>query len=174
MNYPDLFGYLDKNNIWYDVVVDGKKIENEHDIVNLGLPLGRVAKSLVLVCGKYSGSEKGLLTIIPSNRKLDYKKVRERLKGYVNYHAPCGHSSYISDDIRPATPVEVLEYSGYPVGSVPPINHRDIHTHMLDRKLMEFKTVLTGSGFPDKLIELKIEDIIRLCNPDIYDISGAI
>lgn len=174
MSKRDLFGYLEDNHVWYNVIIDGEQVETGQDIVRLGLPLDRVAKSLVFVCESSSRKELGLLAILPSNRRFSYRRVRERLQGYAGYHAPCGHSWYLTGNVRVATPEEVLEYSGYPVGAVPTLYHQNISIRFLDRTLTRFKRVLTGSGLPDKLIELNVEDIIRLCKPDIYDISESI
>lgn len=147
--YLDLLGYLDGQNVYYDIVVDGSNIRDLNAVLRLGLPPERVVKSLILK------SRHGVLVAsIPMNSRLDIEKVRSVLGSGVGF----------------ANPSEISDY-GYEIGAVPPLYHRGIGMYLLDKRLATYPKVLSGSGHTDKLIELNVEDIIRLSRPKIVDIS---
>ncbi len=109
----------------------------------------RVVKSLILKSGRDI-----VVASIPMNSRLNLDKVRFALGS---------GAGFVSRS-------EIPNY-GYEVGAVPPIYHRGVDTYLLDRRLAVHRKVLSGSGYTDKLIELKFEDIVRLSNPIISDIS---
>ncbi len=66
---------------------------------------------------------------------------------------------------------EAEKYSGYPPGGTPPVHHSNIVKVVLDSELMRFDTIYGGGGSRDKLIELKVEDMRKLINEIVSDIS---
>ena len=149
LDYLDLLGYLTERGVQYDVIVNGTSIKTLDDILRLQLAPERVVKSLLLK-SKYGT----LVASIPMSGRLNIGKVRGILGTGVGF----------------AGASEIPNY-GYEVGAVPPMYHRDVSMYLFDKKLTNYPRVLSGSGYTDKLIELNVEDIVKLSRPKICDIS---
>jgi prolyl-tRNA editing enzyme YbaK/EbsC (Cys-tRNA(Pro) deacylase) len=77
------------------------------------VPEKMIIKSLVLMDS--SGSP--FIAILQANKKASFKKLKKLLN---------------VKDVRLATPEEVKRYSGYEIGAVPPIYHKDIDRVIVD------------------------------------------
>jgi prolyl-tRNA editing enzyme YbaK/EbsC (Cys-tRNA(Pro) deacylase) len=73
-------------------------------------------------------------------------------------------------DVRLANEEEVLAFSGYPVGGVPPFNQ--LQRVLLDPKVLENPTAIVGGGDISKLLELQTKDIVEFVKPTVADITG--
>jgi len=112
------------------------------------IPADRIIKSIVLV----GSDKKPILAILPARSRISYKKIKTLLR---------------VKDVRLAQPDEVLEYSGYPVGGVPPFNKID--RILLDPTVQRNERSIAGGGDPDKLVELETRDILEFLDPIIAD-----
>ena len=115
------------------------------------VPADKIIKSIVMM----GSDEEPILAILPANNKISYKKIKTLLR---------------IKDVRLAQPGEVLEYSGYPVGGVPPFNR--ITRILLDPSVQRNTKSIAGGGDPDKLVELETKDIIEVLDPLIADFSA--
>jgi prolyl-tRNA editing enzyme YbaK/EbsC (Cys-tRNA(Pro) deacylase) len=66
---------------------------------------------------------------------------------------------------------ETESVSGYPPGATPSVHHKTPMTVVLDRDLLTHETIFCGGGSRDKLVELRTQDILRLNNAVVADIS---
>jgi prolyl-tRNA editing enzyme YbaK/EbsC (Cys-tRNA(Pro) deacylase) len=114
------------------------------------IPADKIIKSIVLV----GSDKKPILAILPARNRISYRKIKTLLK---------------VKDVRLAQPDEVLEYSGYPVGGVPPFNK--INRILLDPTVQRNTRSIAGGGDPDKLVELETRDILEFLDPIIADFS---
>jgi Cys-tRNA(Pro)/Cys-tRNA(Cys) deacylase len=115
------------------------------------VPAERIIKSIVLI-----GSDKNpILAILPAKNRISYKKIKTLLK---------------VKDVRLAQPDEVLEFSGYPVGGVPPFNK--ISRILLDPTVQRNAKNIAGGGDPDKLVELETQDLLVFLEPIVADFSA--
>jgi len=73
--------------------------------------------------------------------------------------------------VRRANLVEVKEFTGYDVGSVPPVGHKTQIRTIIDEKVMSFDKVIGGGGEINTLLELSSKDVRRLTNGKVKDIS---
>ena len=110
----------------------------------------QIAKSIILV----DSNGFPLMVILGANRRISYRKVKTLLE---------------VKDVRLATGEEVLAYSGYPVGGVPPFNR--VARALMDQHVVKNKIVIVGGGDTNKLVELRTEDIIHGVNPIIADLT---
>ena len=150
-NSKFLAKFLSKKKVWFRL----HEFEDEtKTAIEAGekIPLEMVVKSIVLV----DSNQEPLLIILPALRKIDTKKVKKLLG---------------VRDVRLATPQEVLEFSGYPVGAVPPVFHKKIKKFILDKEALKLEKVFAGGGETNKLIELRIQDIKRILNPLVAEVS---
>ena len=67
---------------------------------------------------------------------------------------------------------EAEKYSGYPPGATPMIHHKIKMKVALDKRLLKHKTIFGGGGKRTKLLELKTEDVIKLNDAIVADITA--
>lgn len=150
-NSGSLSRFLREMNVWFRL---HEYEEDVKTVVKAGenVRIEKVVKSLVFI----DSNNEPFVVILPANRKANFKRIKRVLK---------------VRDVRLARPGEVLAYSGYPVGAVPPVFHKRIKTVILDSHADAMKKVFAGGGDVNKLIEMKVEDIKRIDNPIIADVS---
>jgi len=145
MDPLNFLGFLEENGVPYNVVVNGSSIRRLEDILKLGLYPEKVVKSLLL---KYRDG--ALVASIPMNRRLKISEISGLLRSSMGF---------VSRD-------EVPNY-GYEAGAVPPIHHRNVTMYLLDRSFLNYSTVYSGSGDPQKLIEIDPSYIVKNSNKTI-------
>jgi Cys-tRNA(Pro)/Cys-tRNA(Cys) deacylase len=68
---------------------------------------------------------------------------------------------------------EAESISGYPPGGTPSIGHKTPMRAVVDSELTESETLYCGGGSRDRLLEVRVEDVIRLNNAVVAPISRA-
>lgn len=68
---------------------------------------------------------------------------------------------------------EAESISGYPPGGTPSVGHKTAMRTVVDSELTEYETIFCGGGTRDRLLELKVEDIIGLNEAIVSTISRA-
>jgi len=110
----------------------------------------QIVKSIVLV----DSNDAPLLVILPAKNRISYRKIKTFLG---------------VKDVRLANEREVLAYSGYPVGGVPPFNL--LRRALVDQEVLKNPTAIAGGGDINKLVELHTKDIIEILKPTITDLT---
>lgn len=72
------------------------------------------------------------------------------------------------EDIRIATPNEILIKTGYQCGGVPAFGYEA--EYLIDQKVMEIDSVYTGGGSEFSLLEVSTKDMLKLNNGQIVRI----
>ncbi len=72
----------------------------------------------------------------------------------VSYRALAQHLGVSRKKIRLATPEEVLAWTGYPVGAVPPIGLPHAYPTLLDETILAYEEVYGGGGSPNALLRI--------------------
>lgn len=118
----------------------------------LGVSRERIIKSLLFV------DDAGLpvLAIVTGDKRVDEAKLA----------AACNVKN-----VRRATPEEVKSFTGYDVGAVPPVGHKNMMRTVIDEKVLQFDRVIGGGGDVNMLLEISPLDIMRLTNSQIKNIS---
>ena len=98
--------------------------------------------------------------VIQGSYKLDINKVGELL----------GKSKR---QWRFATQKEVIQLFGLEIGGVPPFGYGKDVAVFFDTRLRQLETVFCGIGNPNKSIEIKVEDLIKISNTKIADIANT-
>jgi prolyl-tRNA editing enzyme YbaK/EbsC (Cys-tRNA(Pro) deacylase) len=68
---------------------------------------------------------------------------------------------------------EAESISGYTPGGTPSVGHKTAMRTVVDSELTEYETLFCGGGTRDRLLELKVEDIISLNEAIVSAISRA-
>ncbi len=115
----------------------------------LGCTAAEIAKSVVFV-----GSSAHVV-VISGDRRVDVARLSRVQK----------------EEVRVATPEEVREMTGFPIGGVPPFPHLD-GVHVLpDASLTRFRHVWAAAGTPRAVVRLATSDLVRLAGSGIFDLA---
>ncbi len=147
-----LEGYLKENSIWHKFVDKPETIHTSDAAEKAGIELKRVTKSLVLL----DENKNAILAIIPGNEKLSFSKLKNAVQ---------------SKKVRMVPFEDAKEYSGYLPGATPMVFHKLKMKVVIDKKLTQYESIYGGGGTRLKLLELKTEDVIKLNNAIIEDIT---
>jgi Cys-tRNA(Pro) deacylase len=153
MSSEDLEEYLKKNGVEarffkfeeHTMTVDAA-------VSRLGVNRERIVKSILFI--DHAGLP--VLGIVSGDKMVDEKKLA----------MACGVKK-----VRRANPAEVKEFTGYEVGAVPPVGHKNQIRTFIDRKVMSFEKVIGGGGKINMLLEMSPAEIKRLTNGEVVDIS---
>ena len=143
--------YLNGNGIWHRFVEKPETIHTADAAAQSGIDLKKITKSLVLL----DQDKNPIMAIIAGDRKLSF----DRVKIVSN-----------SKKVRMVPFEEAENYSGYLPGATPMVHHKVKMKVILDRGLTKYDTIFGGGGERTKLLELKVEDIIKLNDALVNDI----
>ncbi|RJS93888.1 hypothetical protein CW705_00995 [Candidatus Bathyarchaeota archaeon] len=151
-NQDFLERYLKQAGVWHRFIKKKETIHTADAAEAAGLDLHRVTKNLV------SKTDEGepVLLIIPGDRRVRLKSAAKALGAR--------RVSLVSFE-------EAEEISGYPPGGTPSVGHKTKMRTVIDKSLLEYETIYCGGGSRDRLLELRTEDIIKLNNAVVAEIS---
>ena len=151
-NYSQaLRNFLTSKGIWHRFIEFDEPVKTVEQAARK-VPVDEIAKSIILV----DSNSVPLMVILRADSKISYRKVKALLG---------------VKDVRLANGEEVLAYSGYPVGGVPPFNR--VTRAVMDHQVVKNRTAIMGGGDINKLVELRTEDIVNRLNPIIADLTTA-
>lgn len=142
---------LNSEKVWHRFIEKPETVHTADASRASGVDLERLTKNLVAKtdAGDY------VLLVVPGNSKTDLKKVAKLL------------------DVRNVSLVSFEEaegISGYPPGATPSVFHRSKMKVILDSILSKRDTLFCGGGTRNRILELKVEDVIRLNHATVADI----
>ncbi|HEX4919870.1 MAG TPA: YbaK/EbsC family protein [Candidatus Bathyarchaeia archaeon] len=144
-----LRAFLVANGIWHRFIEFDEPVKTVEQAASK-VAVYLIAKSIILV----DSNNLPLMVVLGAENRISYKKVKAVAR---------------VRDVRLANEGEVLTYSGYPVGGVPPFNK--VSRAFLDRLVLEKHTAIVGGGDINKLVELRTKDIVDTLEPIIADLS---
>ena len=69
--------------------------------------------------------------------------------------------------IKLARPQQVLAETGYPVGGVPPIGHRNPHPTLMAQSILDYEIVFGGGGDDKTMLRIPVAELLRLLTPEL-------
>ena len=146
----DLQKFLDENRIDAEIVKieKGSKTVKEAAI-GLGIHSDIIVKSIVFV----TKSGHGLICIVQCKYKIDHQKVEK----------------IIGETVNTASPDDVLNYTKYKAGGVPPIS-TGVKT-IIDENVLKLRECYAGGGTDTHLIKMNPQDIKKYSNGIIGEIK---
>jgi Cys-tRNA(Pro) deacylase len=145
--------YLDGHGTNYrHHVVSGPTMTAQDAATQLHVPLETIIKSILFTDEKLSP----ILAILTGDKKVDRKKLA---------------SVVDASKVRMGTPEVTKEFTGFEVGVMPPVAHKNRILTVIDQKVMSFGKVYGGSGTAEALIEIDPRDIVRLADAKVADIT---
>lgn len=122
----------------------------------LGVAEGQIVKTIVFEGKKGSGPV--AVAIVTGDRRVDRSKVAAVLA---------------LPTLKLASPDTVSTVIGYEVGGVPPVAHVATVPVVVDRRVLEHDAVYGGGGDDFHMLEIAPQDIVRLTNAVIADVTMA-
>lgn len=116
----------------------------------LGCTISEIAKSVVFV-----GSSTTLVVVISGDRRVDMGKL----------------SRLVGGPLRPGTPEEVVERTGFRIGGVPPFPHREGVRVILDRSVVGRPEVWAAAGTPNAVFRIRSGDLASLVGGELSDLA---
>ena len=74
--------------------------------------------------------------------------------------------------VKLASPDEVLEIAGYPVGAMPPFAHLQPLPTLIDRQVLQQAFVYGGGGGECALLRLAPEELLRVTGAQVLDLAS--
>jgi Cys-tRNA(Pro) deacylase len=108
-----------------------------------GCELGQIVKSLVFR-GKTSG--KPILVLTSGANRVDEKLI----------------SQYAGESIGRADADFVRSVTGFAIGGIPPLGHKEKMETYLDEDFLQYSTIWAAAGTPNAIFELKTEDLQKM------------
>jgi len=117
----------------------------------LQIPIGSIFKSLLL-----TGEGQYVILVLSCEKRVDIKKAADLAE---------------VSKLKLAEKEVVLEQTGYPVGSVPPVGHKNKIPVIVDKSLMDYEFGYGGGGSHETLLKIRPSEIVRLTNAKVAPIS---
>lgn len=149
--YKEIIKLLNSQTIEYEILEHEPICTSRQAAKIRGVSLQQGAKSLLLKAG-----DKFILVVLPGDKKLDSKKLKQKL-GIKN--------------LRFATPGEVKEIMGCEIGACYPIGTIIGIKPLVDTLLTKNEVISFNPGVHDKSIKIQWSDYQRLTTPELIDIA---
>ena len=117
---------------------------------SLNCEVGAIVKSLL-----FKNGDNYFLCLVSGDKRCSLNK----LKIFFN-----------SKDLSMASPNDVKEQTGYTIGGVSPIGHKNNLEILVDRSLNRFKDLYAAAGHPNCIFKINFDDLIKITNGSIEDV----
>lgn len=115
----------------------------------LGCTIGEIAKSVVFVGARTA------VVVISGDKRVSLTRL----------------SAALGDEIRIATPEEVREKTGYPIGGVPPFPHNEDVWVFADNSLARFDYVWAAAGAPNAVFRIRSKELAALLGTGLWELA---
>jgi len=149
--YEQITNFLKSNNVSYKETEHEPVYTSEQAARVRGISMGQAAKSLLLKSG-----DDFILAVLPGNRKLNTKKLRNLLK---------------AKDLHFATPEEVKSIMGCEIGACYPFGNLIGVPVYVDIAVSKNSSIFTNPGVHNRTMEIRWRDVYSLVKPKLVDIS---
>lgn len=144
--------YLNSVGVHYKAhIVDGPTITAQDAATQLHVPIQTIIKTIVFT----DQNNSPILAILTGDKRVDKRKLSS-ITGVLK--------------VKVASPEATKNLTGFEVGVMPPVGHKNRMTTVIDRNVMDLDRVYGGCGVPKILIEINPRDIARLMDAKIADI----
>ena len=121
---------------------------------NPGCTVAQIAKSLIF---RAVGSNRPVLVVASGVNRVDEAKVAET----------------VGEQIARADADFVREATGFAIGGVPPVGHKERPIVLIDESLMSFAEIWAAAGTPNAVFRLTPSDLLALTGGRIAAIARA-
>lgn len=155
----DLEAYLQANHIQAEIVfpeVPTPTVEAAAQAVEVGPD--QIVKTLLFLIEEGASDSRAVLVIASGTGRIDRRLLGE-------------HFGVSRRKTHFADPETVLELTGYPVGAVPPLGHRQPIPVLVDPAVMDYPLVYGGGGSNRALLRMNPGDILAYNQAEVVAIQ---
>lgn len=143
--------YLDLYHPGFKAIeLDASTATSEMAAQALGVEVGQIAKTLV-----FKGKRDYVMVVAAGDVKIDHRKLRE----------------VVGSKTRMATPDEVLQLTGYPIGGVCAVDLKNPVRILLDESLARFPVVYSAAGSPNSALPVNLEQLRQITGGEIVSVA---
>ena len=118
----------------------------------LGVDIGQIVKSVLFLA-----DGEAVLVLMSGDMNVNTKKLKKLLG---------------VKKVRIADAETVVSVTGYPVGAVPPVAHRQIMRTYLDESLKRFSTIYPAAGTTKNMFSTNFDELLQLTAAQIVDVGA--
>ncbi len=118
----------------------------------IGCKVEEIAKSLIF---KGKRTNKAILVIASGPNRVNEKKISE----------------FLSEPVKMADADFVRQKTGFTIGGVPPIAHRERLETIIDEDLLQFEEIWAAAGTPNAVFRLSPADLIKMTDGRITSVK---
>ena len=148
----NLTAYLKTNHADFQYIEKASTHHAEEAARESGLPLSQIAKTIIFS----DDDSHAVVGVVRADRMVSRHKL-EACSG--------------TRKLKVASDEMAQRLTGFPTGGIPPVGHRKRLPVYVDRELSNLEYIWCGGGTRTRLIRLKAEDILRLSDAVVCDIS---
>jgi len=142
--------FLSKSGAYFEFREFAKSTRNSALAAEaLRCTVAEIAKSVVFV------GENPVVVVISGDKKVDSSKL----------------AATLGETLKIASPDEVREKTGFPIGGVPPFPHDKGVEVLPDSSLTRFRAVWAAGGTPNAVFRIGVADLLRLLGKGVYELS---
>ena len=142
---------LKKFNSEIKVIELEQTARTANDAANsLNTEVGSIVKSLL-----FRNEGNFLLCLVSGDKRCSLNKLKK---------------IFNSKDLSMASPDEVKDQTGYTIGGVSPVGHKNKLEIFVDESLNRFKNLYAAAGHPNCIFKISFDELLNLTNGVIKDI----
>ena len=117
---------------------------------SLNTEVGSIVKSLL-----FRNEGNFLLCLVSGDKRCSLNKLKK---------------IFNSKDLSMASPDEVKNQTGYTIGGVSPVGHKNKLEIVVDESLNRFKNLYAAAGHPNCIFKINFDELLNLTNGTVKDI----
>ena len=142
---------LKKFNSEIKVIELEQTARTANDAANsLNTEVGSIVKSLL-----FRNEGNFLLCLVSGDKRCSLNKLKK---------------IFNSKDLSMASPDEVKDQTGYTIGGVSPVGHKNKLEILVDESLNRFKNLYAAAGHPNCIFKINFDELLNLTNGVVKDI----
>ena len=142
---------LNKFNTEIKVIELEQTARTANDAANsLNTEVGSIVKSLL-----FRNEGNFLLCLVSGDKRCSLNKLKK---------------IFNSKDLSMASPDEVKDQTGYTIGGVSPVGHKNKLEILIDQSLNRFKNLYAAAGHPNCIFKINFDELLNLTNGKVKDI----
>ena len=142
---------LKKFNSEIKVIELEQTARTANDAANsLNTEVGSIVKSLL-----FRNEENFFLCLVSGDKRCSLNKLKK---------------IFNSKDLSMASPDEVKDQTGYTIGGVSPVGHKNKLEILIDESLNRFKNLYAAAGHPNCIFKINFDELLNLTNGVVKDI----
>jgi prolyl-tRNA editing enzyme YbaK/EbsC (Cys-tRNA(Pro) deacylase) len=156
MNIDNLTKYISDNEIDAEFIyLDQETLTVKAAAAAVGVHPDNIGKSILFIA-----AEDPIMVITNGEHRLSYPPIAR-------------HLDLNRRQIKLANPEEVLQFTGYAVGTVPPFGHISELSTLISDTVLGVEELYAGGGSANALLKIKPAELVRVTNAKIAPLHGS-